>query len=385
MMRNQLIGVGIAVLALFLAAIALMVGGEPKNFVLYGLVLAPLAILAALAYAGTRSIVAMVFTYAWLAIVAFGVILNVLVSILPLYVKDMALLTRVSRDYGLMSTVGYNDLFKPGLTAALGWTMLLLTVASALSAVTLLKPARILASRIMPIDPNNFVHKIALCIVSLILLTSFVPLIVLGGQPPLLEPMTSGQIQNAVDQSGLVSPLGLVYQFVWTIPAALIAAGWPIARKFREAMVRLGMVRPSLRQALAGVALGLVLVGVGTLLDQGINFVWTSFGWPTTNVEAFNQIMSRLITPLGAVLIGVTAGVGEEIAVRGLLQPRFGLILSNLLFTSLHAFQYGLDGLLSVFLIGLILGIIRSRSNTTTSAIVHGIYDFVLVAMMVKW
>jgi hypothetical protein len=38
-----------------------------------------------------------------------------------------------------------------------------------------------------------------------------------------------------------------------------------------------------------------------------------------------------------------------------------------------------LDALLSVFTIGLILGIIRSRSNTTTSAIVHGVYDFILV------
>jgi membrane protease YdiL (CAAX protease family) len=79
------------------------------------------------------------------------------------------------------------------------------------------------------------------------------------------------------------------------------------------------------------------------------------------------------------VLIGVTAGVGEEMAVRGLLQPRIGLFASNLVFTSLHAFQYGPDALLSVFVIGLILGIVRARSNTTTSAIVHGVYDFALV------
>ena len=45
----------------------------------------------------------------------------------------------------------------------------------------------------------------------------------------------------------------------------------------------------------------------------------------------------------------------------------------------MHAFQYGVDALLSVFIIGLILGIIRARSNTTTSAIVHGVYDFTAV------
>ena len=90
-------------------------------------------------------------------------------------------------------------------------------------------------------------------------------------------------------------------------------------------------------------------------------------GWPTTDAAAFKKLLTNLVTPLGAVLIGVTAGVGEEMAVRGLLQPRIGLIASNLVFTSLHAFQYGPDALLSVFLIGLILGIVRARSNTTTS------------------
>ena len=89
--------------------------------------------------------------------------------------------------------------------------------------------------------------------------------------------------------------------------------------------------------------------------------------------------MANLVTPVGAVLIGITAGLGEELAVRGLLQPRIGLIASNLVFTGFHAFQYGADGLLSVFIIGVILGVVRARTNTTTSAIVHGVYDFTLV------
>ncbi len=78
-------------------------------------------------------------------------------------------------------------------------------------------------------------------------------------------------------------------------------------------------------------------------------------------------------------MIGVTAGVGEEMVVRGVLQPRLGILVSNLFFVGLHAFQYGFDALLSVFIIGLILGIVRARTNTTTSAIAHGTYDFILV------
>ena len=64
---------------------------------------------------------------------------------------------------------------------------------------------------------------------------------------------------------------------------------------------------------------------------------------------------------------------------RGILQPRLGLVLSNLLFTALHASQYGPDALLGVFLIGLVLGRLRQATNTTTTAIVHGLYDFSLI------
>jgi membrane protease YdiL (CAAX protease family) len=144
--------------------------------------------------------------------------------------------------------------------------------------------------------------------------------------------------------------------------------------------MRLGFVRPTPTQVIFGLAFGLALAAIAAfVIDPAINWIWQTIGWPTTDSAAFNKLLTNLVTPLGAVLIGVTAGVGEEMAVRGLLQPRIGLIASNLVFTSLHAFQYGPDALLSVFLIGLILGIIRARSNTTTSAIVHGVYDFALV------
>ena len=63
------------------------------------------------------------------------------------------------------------------------------------------------------------------------------------------------------------------------------------------------------------------------------------------------------------------------------MQPRLGILLSNLLFTALHAWQYNWDGLLSVFLIGLVLGVIRKKTNTTTSAVVHGTYDFTLIML----
>jgi len=80
-----------------------------------------------------------------------------------------------------------------------------------------------------------------------------------------------------------------------------------------------------------------------------------------------------------ALVAGVTAGLGEEVIVRGLLQPRVGLLLANLCFVSVHALQYSWDGLLQVFLLGLALGLVRRRTNTTTSALVHGTYDALMI------
>jgi membrane protease YdiL (CAAX protease family) len=158
-----------------------------------------------------------------------------------------------------------------------------------------------------------------------------------------------------------------------------VAAGWPVVRTFRATADRRGLVRPTWRQVVAAVVLAPLLVIASGLITYAINWVWTSLGWPTTDLTTFNKLMSGVMTPAGALVVGVVAGVGEEMAVRGLLQPRFGLIASNLVFTSLHAFQYGLDALLGVFIVGLILGIIRARSNTTTSIIVHGLYDFISI------
>ncbi len=68
---------------------------------------------------------------------------------------------------------------------------------------------------------------------------------------------------------------------------------------------------------------------------------------------------------------------------RGVLQPRLGILLSNLFFIALHAFQYHWNTLLVIFVVGLALGILRKRTNTTTSAIAHGTYDFILIMLAV--
>src|SRR5262249_39402008 len=146
---------------------------------------------------------------------------------------------------------------------------------------------------------------------------------------------------------------------------------------------RVGLVVPTAGQVVFGLVFAVVLAfGMGAV-DYAITELWTWMGWPKTDSKAFEELMKFAINPLGALVIGVSAGLGEELFARGVLQPRLGILLSNLFFTALHALQYNWDGLVSVFLIGLILGVIRKRTNTTTSAIVHGTYDFTLIMLSV--
>src|SRR5262245_60171361 len=144
------------------------------------------------------------------------------------------------------------------------------------------------------------------------------------------------------------------------LPLSLVGAGWPVARKFGAARVRLGRGRPTHVRVRRGLGLGLVLAADSRgLSDPRRTELWQPLGLPVTEVQTFEKMMSNLITPAGAVLVGVTAGVSEELLYRGLLQPRFGLLAAHLLFTATHAFQYGFDGLLSVFIVGLVLGVVR--------------------------
>jgi membrane protease YdiL (CAAX protease family) len=234
---------------------------------------------------------------------------------------------------------------------------------------------RRLAARVLPIEADSFVHATALATVLGLTATACVPLMVLG-EPPVLSGTAVTEEMKKEKDSELRST---IYGFLWTVPATVFVVGYPVRRNFGAALRRIGLVRPKAWQLALAVSLVPVLVGAMLGVDAYVGDVWQRLGWPATDSKAFDELMSFAINPLGAVIIGVTAGLGEELAVRGVLQPRLGIVLSNLFFTSLHALQYNWDGLLSVFLVGLALGVLRKYTNTTTSAVVHGGYDFVLV------
>jgi membrane protease YdiL (CAAX protease family) len=196
------------------------------------------------------------------------------------------------------------------------------------------------------------------------------------GTPPLLAAIAAGRIPIGDHATTLRQ---MLYGVVWLLPAMAVAAGWGLGRDWRAVTERLGLVRPTRGQLLIAPALAVGLVGAAHLVDLGTTQVWAAMGWARTDGELVNRLLGFALTPVGALVTGVTAGLGEELVMRGLLQPRVGLLLANLVFTSVNGLQYGWDGVIQVFLIGLAFGLIRRRTNTTTSALAHGVFDVVAI------
>ena len=172
-----------------------------------------------------------------------------------------------------------------------------------------------------------------------------------------------------------IADLSLIY---WTPVVAALMVGYGIRRNARETLERLGLTGFNGRTVKIGLAAMVFMLGIGQVSDMAIHQAWTRLGWPMTNEGLVDKLFAPNFTLLGALTGGAAAGILEEIMARGILQPRLGIVLSNLFWVSLHAGQYNWDALTSVFISGLFLGVLRQRTNTLCCIITHGGFDMVL-------
>jgi uncharacterized protein len=232
----------------------------------------------------------------------------------------------------------------------------------------LLPPARKLAGRILPsFDPASPVHAVALSYTALIAVNLF---------------MTLGiGLANLAEMVQAAGPMDLTPS-LWTqelvmAAMALVGVGWLARRSFGRTLQRLAIVRPGIKQLLAGVGLGIAMGAAITVVE-----LLLSKAGIATDADV-SKLSEQLLGPLtqsafGIITLGVAAAIGEESIFRGALQPRFGLLLATLLFALMHS-TYGFSlATLIVFGVGLVLGIVRLRSNTTTSMLVHAFYNMTL-------
>ncbi|HLZ95567.1 MAG TPA: CPBP family intramembrane glutamic endopeptidase [Candidatus Dormibacteraeota bacterium] len=226
------------------------------------------------------------------------------------------------------------------------------------------KPVRERTARVIPIDPDSPVHSLAMVLA----------VILVGTQ------LASLAFTNVLAAEQALPPLSigdLLAQEAPFLVIALAGVGLWVRRDTAATAQRLGLVRPAWWQ----VVLALAAAGAFYAVAQG--FEQLSQALSPTLAQQVNRTSGHVFGGLtasvaGIVLLGVIPGVCEEVLFRGALQPRFGLVVTAVLFAAIHA-EYGLSiDLISIFVIALGLGLIRKYTNTSASGTTHVAYNVLI-------
>jgi uncharacterized protein len=244
-----------------------------------------------------------------------------------------------------------------------------LWIPSLVALLIFIPPIRRALAKLIPYDPFRRVHTVALSISMLIFLQLF---ITMGIGLDLLSQATE------LETSSEISTLSFLWsQDLLMALLSLIGVGWLTRRNGLESLQRLGLAKPTARQLLIGLGVGVALAAL--LIVTELILAPTGF---TINDEV-EELTEKLLGPLfqsvlGILTLGLAAAIGEETIFRGALQPRFGIVFTALLFSLLHA-NYGLTfATFVVFVIGLALGWVRNRYSTTISMVAHATYNISL-------
>lgn len=227
-----------------------------------------------------------------------------------------------------------------------------------------LRPVRLALARALPaLDPDSAVHTLSLVAIGYLM----------GNAAVSLAPGALDTLAEAGFEATLVDVLAQQLVFVL---AAFAGVGLLTRRAGPALNERLGLTRPTAGQIWTGVRWMVFFV----FLQGCISATWTLFN--AAQAEQLSGINEALLGNFDTVwewfLLAAAAGLGEELLFRGALQPIFGILPTSFIFAVSHV-QYGLTpATLAIFLLSVVLGIIRKRSNTTVAILVHAGYNFIL-------
>ena len=267
-----------------------------------------------------------------------------------------------------------------GLLLVFGFPSVLLVVAGAAVALTgsrdgatflgiglglglpLLRQVRVFFARFTHIDPDSRIDMVGLAVM--------LPIMVGLGVVAFTTPEPNEQIES-------VNLGELLVQVIMFAGLAVILVGAGIYRNRQQVIERLALRKLTPRAA--GIALAAVIV---VLFISGMASLVTD--WLQPDLYDDLQQVTRDMTadvqnPIGAIALGLSAGIGEELLMRGAIQPRFGIFMTSLFFAILHT-QYGLTFVLvGLFLIGMLLGKLRDRYGTAAPIITHAVFNAIVV------
>lgn len=243
-----------------------------------------------------------------------------------------------------------------------------------LALLPLIPYVRRLLAYILPIRAESVVNGLALSLSILVIGASFAQL-----------PMTSS-IANPTEDSRQLLDMFVTLPLFWLqglmfVLYGFFGVGWLVRRGWRDTLSRLGLGRLTATGLSVAISAWIGLF----VMDLFISLVWRSLS--PGAFEQFGDLTDTLFGPFisipGAITIGLSAGIGEEILFRGALQPRFGIPLTSFMFMIVHA-QYGFTpAILQILIVGFVIGLIRRYTNTTACILVHTLYNAtsVLVAL----
>ena len=250
-----------------------------------------------------------------------------------------------------------------GSRGSISLTSILIVGAAAAIGLPLLRPVRLVLARAMPFDPNSTADMIGL---SVLLATA----VYVGGTSLL----AGGDVSVPS-----VDVLELFSQAAALILIAFFGVGYLIQRDFRSTAKRLGLTALQPRDVWIALILVIALFAV-TILGSLLTIAFQP-GLEDQINQNLGTMTQNLSSLSGALMLGISAGFGEEILFRGAIQPRYGIVFTSIIFALLHV-QYGFSfTIVSIFLVSAILGLIRKRINTSASIITHVVYDVIAVLL----
>ena len=306
------------------------------------------------------------------AVIAYLALVSIYLTLMSVGLLLQSFSFVISRQPQLLETLG-NGLVDASMLERISSTSVMgigVWAPALLGILLLTPPLRRLCARFLPIDADSSVHAVAMSLTMLIVVNMLVTLSI--GLETLAEALAQQD-----DLGGSVTVAMLWTQQILMLLLAMVGVGWLSRRSLSEAMQRLGITGVSGRQVLIGMAAAMFMLPISVMLQQIAIFL--GFG-AAPDVEVLtDQLLGSLFqSPLGIITLGLAAAVGEEPLFRGAMQPRFGVLLTALLFAVVHS-NYGLSvSTVLVFVLGLVLAWLRIRHNTTTAMIAHATYNMTI-------
>jgi membrane protease YdiL (CAAX protease family) len=266
---------------------------------------------------------------------------------------------------------------------AIGWALLGFAFSCALP---LVKQFRAFLARFTPFDSTSPTDMIGLAFV-LALFTVGIASFVAEPTPTTEEISLGVVFAQGVGEAGIaIAGAGLwIYRSPLATTARLGLGGlvvfaegiWRSLKSPRTFFDRLEVFRPAVRTPL--IAFGFFILG---LITSGTASLLTRLIQPD-DFDAYQRVIEQTTSGshgiFAALTFGLSAGIGEELVFRGLIQPRFGIVITALLFMATHV-QYGITFVnLGILGIGLLLGWERKRYGLTACILTHAMVDTLAV------